>query len=37
MAATDTRPHAWTSWVIVAIALMLILGMFLLASQYLTS
>lgn len=36
MAGTE-RPQAWTTWAIVAIALMLILGMFLLASQYLTS
>lgn len=35
MAGTETRPRAWTSWVIVLIVLMLILGIFLLASRYL--
>jgi hypothetical protein len=37
MAGTNTRPQTWTSWVIIVITLVLIVGMFLLASQYLMS
>ena len=36
---TDTRTpaRAWTGWAVVAFALLLILGMFLLASTFLTT
>lgn len=35
MVNTRTRPQEWTSWVVVVIVLLLVIGVFLLASRYL--